>query len=123
MVPEIAPVLLMIPQLGPMELVLIMVIVLIVFGAGKLRDIGGSLGQGIREFKKAVNDDPETPAMSAGAAQPAPAATMPTAAQAAPVATATAAASGAYCAKCGTQATTDSRFCPKCGSALPSVAA
>jgi sec-independent protein translocase protein TatA len=37
---------------GPTELVLILLIVLIVFGAGKLPQIGDALGKGIRNFKK-----------------------------------------------------------------------
>ena len=39
--------------LGVGELVLILVIVLIIFGAGKLPQIGDALGKGIRNFKKA----------------------------------------------------------------------
>jgi TatA/E family protein of Tat protein translocase len=41
------------PSLGPAELVLILVIVLLVFGAGKLPELGAALGKGLREFKKA----------------------------------------------------------------------
>jgi len=40
--------------LGIGELALILVIVLIIFGAGKLPDIGEGLGRGIRSFRKAV---------------------------------------------------------------------
>jgi sec-independent protein translocase protein TatA len=40
--------------LGMTEMIIILVIVLIVFGAGKLPDIGKGLGQGIKNFKKAV---------------------------------------------------------------------
>lgn len=40
------------PHLGPMELLLILAIVVIVFGVGKLADIGGALGKTIREFRK-----------------------------------------------------------------------
>ncbi len=46
--------------LGPTELLLILLIVLVIFGAGKLADIGGSLGKGIREFRKAVREDEDT---------------------------------------------------------------
>ena len=48
----------------PMHLLLILVIALIVFGPGKLGDIGGQLGKSIREFKKSMQelDKPETPA-------------------------------------------------------------
>lgn len=46
--------------LGWGELLLILVIVIAIFGAGRLAGIGGALGGSIREFKKAVKDD-ETP--------------------------------------------------------------
>ena len=44
------------PTLGPAELIIILVIVLVIFGAGKLADIGGALGKGIREFRKASKE-------------------------------------------------------------------
>jgi sec-independent protein translocase protein TatA len=44
------------PSLGFPELIVIMVIVLLIFGAGKLPGIGEALGKGIRSFKKAVSD-------------------------------------------------------------------
>jgi len=44
------------PNIGPFELIIILVIVLIIFGAGKLADIGGALGKGIKEFRKASKD-------------------------------------------------------------------
>ena len=47
------------PQLGPIELILIVVIFIIFFGAGKLGDLGGALGRGIKEFRKnAALDNP-----------------------------------------------------------------
>lgn len=45
--------------LGSTELILILVLVLIVFGAGKLPEIGGALGKGIRSFKKGFNEPDE----------------------------------------------------------------
>ncbi len=42
--------------LQPMHLIVILVIVLIVFGPGKLPQIGAGLGKSIREFKKAISD-------------------------------------------------------------------
>ena len=39
---------------GPGELVLILLMVLVIFGAGKVPEIGKSLGKGLREFKKAI---------------------------------------------------------------------
>ena len=40
------------PKLGAMELGLILLVIVIVFGVGKLPDIGRQLGKGIRDFKK-----------------------------------------------------------------------
>lgn len=47
--------------LGPWELAIILVIVVIIFGVGKLPQIGGALGQGIREFRTSASspDDEE----------------------------------------------------------------
>lgn len=44
------------PHLGPLELIIILVIILVVFGAGKLPEIGGALGKGIREFRAATKE-------------------------------------------------------------------
>lgn len=43
--------------LGTQELVIILVIILVIFGAGKLPQIGGALGKGIRDFKKGMEND------------------------------------------------------------------
>ena len=51
----------MIGGIGMPELVIILVIVLIIFGAGKLPQIGEGLGKGIRNFKKATNESLEDP--------------------------------------------------------------
>jgi sec-independent protein translocase protein TatA len=45
--------------LGIGELLIILVIVLVIFGAGKLPDIGEGLGRGIRNFRKAVKTPDE----------------------------------------------------------------
>ncbi len=53
----------MIPRIGPLELVIIVLIVLIIFGAGKLPQVGGTIGKGIREFRRAkegMDDDSQT---------------------------------------------------------------
>jgi sec-independent protein translocase protein TatA len=41
---------------GPWELILLLVIVLVIFGPGKLPDIGSAVGKGIREFRKASTE-------------------------------------------------------------------
>ena len=42
--------------IGPWELVVILVIVVIIFGAGRLPELGTGLGEGIKNFKKAYRD-------------------------------------------------------------------
>ncbi len=46
----------MLGGLGVTELIIILVIVLIIFGAGKLPKIAKSIGEGIKEFKKATKE-------------------------------------------------------------------
>jgi sec-independent protein translocase protein TatA len=43
-------------NLGPMELFIVLVIVLVLFGAKRVPEIGASIGKGIREFKRSVSD-------------------------------------------------------------------
>lgn len=45
------------PSLGWQELVIVLIIVVIIFGAGKLPEIGGALGKSIKEFKSASSDE------------------------------------------------------------------
>lgn len=42
--------------IGPWELLVLLVIVLIIFGPGKLPDVGNAIGRGIREFRRASSD-------------------------------------------------------------------
>lgn len=42
------------PNIGPLEIVIVLVIVLIIFGPKRLPDLGRSLGRGMREFKDSV---------------------------------------------------------------------
>jgi len=41
-------------SLGPAELIIILAIVVVLFGASRIGDIGGSIGRGIREFRREV---------------------------------------------------------------------
>ena len=41
--------------LGTTELIIILVLVMIIFGAGKLPSVGGALGKGLREFKGGIS--------------------------------------------------------------------
>jgi sec-independent protein translocase protein TatA len=45
--------------IGMPELLVILVIILIIFGAGKLPEIGGAIGRGIKNFKKASREPNE----------------------------------------------------------------
>ena len=46
--------------IGIPELLIILVIILIIFGVGKLPEIGSALGKGIKNFKKSVSDQGDT---------------------------------------------------------------
>lgn len=60
------------PSLGGQELIIILVIVMIIFGAGRLPELGGSLGKSIKAFKTSSAGDGETPSVA-----PRPAAAAP----------------------------------------------
>jgi len=74
--------------LQPMHLLVILVIVLIVFGPGKLTELGGQLGKGVREFRQ----------LSEGAPG--------------------ASSERGHCTECGAPVEAGSAFCSACGHAL-----
>ncbi len=45
--------------LGFPELIVILIIVILIFGAGRISEIGGALGKGIKSFKKSVKEPDE----------------------------------------------------------------
>jgi sec-independent protein translocase protein TatA len=93
------------PNIGGPELLLILAVVLIVFGAGKLPDVLGQLGKGVRSFRdEAQNDKPAS--VSAGSTSTG--------------STTSAATAGTtiYCRNCGRPNAADSKFCTNCGQAL-----
>ncbi len=47
------------PRIGPLELAIILLIVVLVFGVGKLPELGAALGRGIRDFRKALSGEDE----------------------------------------------------------------
>lgn len=47
------------PSIGFPELIIILVIVLVIFGVGKLPQVGGALGKSLREFRKAQSGELE----------------------------------------------------------------
>ncbi|HLA18959.1 MAG TPA: twin-arginine translocase TatA/TatE family subunit [Dehalococcoidia bacterium] len=48
-------------SLGPAELLIIFAIVVVLFGASRIGDIGGSIGRGIREFRREVKEGEQEP--------------------------------------------------------------
>jgi sec-independent protein translocase protein TatA len=81
------------PNIGPGELILILIIALVVLGPGKLPDVAQSLGKSVREFRKAATDITE--AGKIDVPPPSEQATPPPAALAAPGPEATPAVSAA----------------------------
>ena len=74
-------------NIGPGELILILIIALVVLGPGKLPDVASSLGKSVREFRKAATDlsdagklDAPAPAATPAAQPPASDSTAPAAA-------------------------------------------
>ena len=47
----------MLPKIGLPELVIVLVIVLLIFGVGRLGKLGKDLGEGIREFRQGIRSD------------------------------------------------------------------
>jgi sec-independent protein translocase protein TatA len=66
----------MLSQIGPMEIVLVLVVALLVLGPKRLPEAGRSLGRGIREFKDSItgaDKDERDGELAAASSQPAPA--------------------------------------------------
>jgi len=102
--------------LGPLglpELLIIAFVVVLIFGVGRLPEVGGALGKGIREFRKATKEDeaagPSTLTSSASVAPPAgndADAGAPQAAGGSDV---------RYCSECGAGNLATAKFCAQCG--------
>src|SRR5262249_36502646 len=73
---EAAATMLPMPNIGPMEIILLLGLALLLFGAKRLPEIGRSLGSGMREFKDSVTGD-RAPEPRSELPPPVPAATAP----------------------------------------------
>jgi sec-independent protein translocase protein TatA len=66
------------PNVGPLELAIVLIIALVVFGPKRLPELGKSVGRGIREFKGSISgdndddDEPKPPAKIESAQPPPP---------------------------------------------------
>ena len=96
--------------IGPGELILILVVALIVFGPRRLPELGSSLGQAIREFRRATND--LTREVREGVDEGRPAATPAATAQTPP------AVAPVICQSCGTANAEHNKCCGQCGKPL-----
>jgi sec-independent protein translocase protein TatA len=85
----------------PGHLLVIVIIVLLIFGPGKLPELGSALGSGLRELKRALNTDaePATPADP-------------------PRAGSLTATTLSTCQRCGAAPLPEARYCTKCGQNL-----
>jgi sec-independent protein translocase protein TatA len=45
---------------GPWELAIVLLIVIVIFGAGRLSEVGSALGKSIREFRASAQDEPQS---------------------------------------------------------------
>jgi sec-independent protein translocase protein TatA len=93
--------------LGPMELVIILLVLVMLFGATRLADIGGSLGKGIKEFRKEVSSDEEEKSDES--------------ATSGAVASANGGAetvSAVKCPSCGSLNAVGAKFCSQCSAAI-----
>ena len=97
--------------LGLPELAVIAFIILLVFGVGRLPEVGGAVGKGIREFRKATKDD----APSDSTALPGAAAPDATASATAPAA---ASSDSIFCSECGGKNLSGAKFCAHCGHGI-----
>jgi len=99
------------PDIGPLELAIVALIVVLLFGPGKAADLGGALGKSIREFRRASRqDDAPAAADSSGHAGSAPA--LPAGAPP---------ARPRFCTQCGAAAGDAAAFCTNCGTPLTAV--
>ena len=60
-------------NVGPMELIIVLVIALLILGPGKLPEVGAAFGKTIREFRKASTDIQESTNLATSPSTPAPA--------------------------------------------------
>ena len=61
-------------DLGPLEIVVILAVVIMIFGVGKLPQVGSALGNSIREFRRATTDVPDSAPLGTPPSSPTPAA-------------------------------------------------
>lgn len=91
--------------LGVPELIIIAFIVVLIFGVGRLPEVGGAVGKGIREFRKATKDEEPGPLTDVISSPDAPTGSV-------------AESTSVICADCGTSNVRGAKFCSSCGHAI-----
>jgi len=122
-------------DLGPLEILVILAVVVMIFGVGKLPEVGSALGKGIREFRSATHEDQSAPKPEESKAEPAQSESLNCSVCGAPNAPAAlfctncgrpvaapAQQEGATCPACGAPNTATVRFCTNCGRPMTPVA-
>ena len=84
--------------IGPWEIVILLIILVVIFGAGRLSQISGAMGRTVREFRSAVNEEPKAGTATQVAEKPV----------APPV----------ICVSCQAASPASNKFCSACGAAL-----
>ena len=108
--------------LGMPELIIIAFIVLLVFGVGRLPEIGGALGKGIREFRKSTKDEGDDSADSSSMSSAAMDAAPSPATSSMPSSAPDASAETRFCNECGAKNARAAKFCAECGHTMGAVA-
>jgi sec-independent protein translocase protein TatA len=103
---------------GPWELLIIAFIVVLIFGVGRLPEVGGALGKGIREFRKSTRDDADDQPPSADASSSSSGA----ASDAPRPADGDASGESRFCSECGARNTRSAKFCAECGHSMSVMA-
>jgi sec-independent protein translocase protein TatA len=90
-------------KLGGLEIALIVLAIVLIFGVGKLGQVGGSLGKSIREFRRERDkkDDSEPALAEAKSEKPAAKSTKEK-----------------FCPGCGNKISANAKFCMECGAKM-----
>jgi sec-independent protein translocase protein TatA len=99
--------------LGVPELLIIAFIIVLIFGVGRLTDVGGALGKSVREFRKATREDSDESPPSTMASPGSGSASARSEGSEADT---------RFCAECGARNSRAAKFCAECGHSM-SVAA
>jgi sec-independent protein translocase protein TatA len=96
--------------IGPFELILILAVVVIIFGVGRLPEVGGAIGKSIKEFRKSAREPEDRRQLSEPEAR---SEVEPPAAKSSP-----AAPPAVDCPQCGASNAAGAKFCSECGTSL-----